>query len=340
MEDNEELTEMFEIIEEQSKQGADIVANMVEFASPAKPKKEICDIGGILEDVLKLQESFFILENINIKKDYSYTNKINVDKGQMKQVFLNLLINARDAIKTVKKGTIIISIKEISGKIEICVRDTGVGMDEETRKNIFNPFYTTKGARAKDRLGIKGTGLGLSVTHSIIQNHNGTIDVESKEGKGSTFIITLPIAVTEEKEKIYKKEELNLKRIKETKGLRILVVDDEKRVADMFKKVFERSGHRKAVTANSGEEALSIFKNESFDLVFLDMLLPDMNGEEIFEEIKKLNPEIPVIFISAKIGLKEEKIKETGAYGFLQKPFDIDQIFGILSEISELRNRD
>ncbi len=333
--DNEELTVMLKTIETQTKRGAEIVRRMSAFARPGEMNKEICNIKEIIEDVLKLEKEFMKLENIQIEKNYSCNKKINVDKGQMGQIFLNLINNARHAIMPEGKGLIRISINEVNNRLEIQIKDNGTGMDEEVKRNIFNPFFTTKGALAKDRLGIKGTGLGLSVSHSIIQNHDGTIHVESEKGKGTTFIITLPIA---ESIKIKKKSKTGETAVKESikiKKLNILVVDDEKEITDYLSGIFKKVDHNNAVVVNSGRKALSAFRRKSFDLVFLDMLLPDMNGEEIFKEMKKISPRIPVIFISGQIDIERNKIKQKGAYAFLQKPFDIDEIFRIINKIVE-----
>ncbi len=193
IEDNKELIEIFETIDRQITKGQNIVADIMALIEPEDSEKEICDISEIIKDVLKLEKNFFKLENINIIEDYSYTSKVNINKDQIEQVFLNIINNARHAIKPLGKGTISISIKEIRDKLKIYVRDNGIGIDEKTKKKIFEPFFTFQGARSKDTPGFKNSGLGLSISYRIIQNHNGIIDVESKEGEGSTFIITLPI---------------------------------------------------------------------------------------------------------------------------------------------------
>ena len=333
--DNEELTGMLKTIETQTKRGAEIVKRMSAFARPGEMNKEICDIKGIIDDVLKLEREFLKLENIQIEKNYSYKSKINVDKGQMGQIFLNLINNARHAIMLKGKGLIRISINEINDRLEIQISDNGTGMDEEVKRNIFNPFFTTKGALAKDKLGIKGTGLGLSVSHTIIQNHGGTIHVESKKEKGTTFIITLPITESIKVKKKSKTWETSVKESKKIKKLNILVVDDEKEITDYLSGILKKTDHKNAVVVNSGRKALSAFRRESFDLVFLDMLLPDMNGEEIFKEMKKIKPRIPIVFISGQIDIEKKKIRQKGAYAFLQKPFDIDEIFMIINKISD-----
>ncbi len=336
-EDNKELFETLKIINRQTERGADIVADMMAFAKPKEPEKEICDVSAAVDDVLRFERKFIDLENIKIIRNYTHMNCVFIDKDQMYQVFLNLINNARHAIMPKGKGVISISIKEIKEKLEISIRDDGIGMDEETRKNVFNPFFSTKGAYARDKLGIKGTGLGMSVSYTIIQNHDGTIDVESEKGKGTRFIIILPITKKEKEKEESKKKIMDSKGLKEIKGLSVLIVDDEKDITDFLERAFKKSKHKDVFSVGSGKAALSIFKERSFDVVFLDMVLPDMKGEKIFKEIKKMNPDVTVVFISGQVGLEEDTLKRNGAYAFIQKPFDINKVFTILNKIVKER---
>lgn len=334
LEDNRGSIETLKIIDAQTKKGANIVANMIAFAESKPLKREICDVSEVIEDVLKLREKFLKLENIIVEKNYLHKEKVNIDKGQMQQVFFNLINNARDAIKPIGKGTICISVSRVKNRVEICICDSGIGMDDETKNNIFNPFFTTKGAMAEDNLGIQGAGLGLSVAYTLIKNHNGTINVESEKGKGSTFIVTLPIVIAEGEGETIKYKELHLKKSETAKELHILVVDDEEEITDLLNKVFKKLGYKNVIAVNSGKDALSVFEKQPFDLVFLDMLLPERNGEQILNDMKKIDSNVPVIFISGKLGLEVEKMKEKGAYSFIQKPFDIKEIAEILNKIT------
>lgn len=332
---NDDYSNVLNLVDNQIIRAARIVSKMIAFAKPKKPEKVISDISEVIDEVLLFQKKIFLLENIKIVKNYSHTNKTSIDKGQMQQVFLNLINNARHAIKHRERGTICISIKEINDNLEIIIRDDGIGMSEKDQKHIFNPFYTTKGARARDNLGIKGTGLGLSVTYSIIQNHYGTINVESEKGKGTVFKITLPIAtIVIEKEK-KKKIELHGIKSEDIKKLNILIVDDEKEFTDTIVKLFKKLGLNNVVIVNSGKDAITEFNKQTFNIVFLDMLLPDMNGEAILEEIKKINSNIPVIFISGHVELNENILKEKGAFGLIRKPFDINEIHTILKKLTK-----
>lgn len=330
---NSKSNETLKVIGRNVERGADIVNNMTSFAKPKEPKKELCDVSEIIDDVLKIEKEFFRLENIETHRNYSNIRKSKVDKGQMYQVFINLINNARHAILPSGKGEIIISVADAVQGIEIKVSDTGVGINKEHIKNLFNPFYTTKGARADNNLGIQGTGLGLSVSHAIIQNHNGTISIKSELGKGTTFIINIPEWEAEKEYHKKEKDRLSSKEIGKSRELNILIVDDEMDFVRILNYAFEEMGYKNATVVNSGKDALKIFEEKLFDIVFLDMLLPDMRGEDIFKTIKLKSPEIPVVFISGQVGLDESDILDKGAYAFLQKPFDINDMFEILNKI-------
>ncbi|MCU0821889.1 MAG: ATP-binding protein, partial [Spirochaetes bacterium] len=198
MEENsiDEIRESLNVIENTSKRGSALVKNLSAFARPKEPRFKLQDITELIDEVLKFQKRQLQLENIEIEKEYDTSVKASFDWGQMEQVFLNLLINSIHAIKPKGKGAIKISVKSSDNRIKVSFADTGIGMDEKTRLKIFDPFFSTKGAWANDGLGIPGTGLGLSVSHAIIKKHNGTIHVKSTKGRGTTFIITLPAAVS------------------------------------------------------------------------------------------------------------------------------------------------
>lgn len=189
----EDILKMFNTINEQTEMGEKIITAMLRFAKPKSPKKKASNIHYVINKIIELQENIYKIEKIKIVKNFKATKKVNTDVGQMEHVFLNLLLNAQQAIKPKGKGTIYISTKEIDNKIEISFSDTGIGMSQETKSKIFTPFFTTKNVNNKNFKGIKGSGLGLVVTHNIIKNHNGTITVKSESGAGSTFTITLPI---------------------------------------------------------------------------------------------------------------------------------------------------
>ncbi len=330
---DEELFEALKIIEKQTINGANIVRNMMAFASPKKPEKELCFIQKVIDEVHHLQEKQLKLENIKIEKEYTHDLIVNIDKGQMHQVFLNLFINARHAIKPNNKGKIKISINKIANKVEVRFLDTGVGMDEDVIFNVFNPFYTTKGASARDGYGLKGTGLGLSVTRAIINNHEGKIFVESENGVGSEFVILLPIDKSEEEKTDEKEVHYKIKKVDGFKDLTVLVVDDEKTITKLMSNVLKKIGVGDIIAVGSGLQALTYLKDKHFDVVFLDVLMPDMDGKMLLKEIQKMNLNIPVVFMSGYTDLDKGFLKSKEVMGFLQKPFNLNDIHNILKQV-------
>jgi len=227
--------------------------------------------------------------------------------------------------------------------VKITISDSGPGIDESICEKIFDPFFTTKDVG-------KGTGLGLSSAYGIIKGHKGIIKVESVKGKGATFVIYIPAS----DRRIDTEAEGSGKIIKGASET-ILLVDDEKIVLDVGKEMLEKIGH-KVLTARCGEDAVNIIKKafeknreadcninktkdvvSDFprpDLVILDLVMPDMDGERTFDIIKNINPELKVLLAS---GYDEESkaanLLERGCDGFIQKPFKIDGLSMKLRDI-------
>jgi two-component system NtrC family sensor kinase len=162
---------------------------LLDFARQSEPKKELTDVNRIVETALTLTKNQLAKARekaIVLEKELGILPSLHVDPNQILEVFVNILINAVDAMP--QKGTLKVTSRKIEAEsaIEIRVIDTGHGISPENLGKIFDPFFTTKEAG-------KGTGLGLAVSHGIVERHNGTIDVESTVGQGTTFIIRLPL---------------------------------------------------------------------------------------------------------------------------------------------------
>ncbi len=196
----------------------------------------------------------------------------------------------------------------------ISVQDTGSGMSPRIIERLFEPFFTTKGAK-------RGTGLGLAVVYGIVQNHSGFIDLESREGEGSTFKIYLPVV----KDKKAKPRTLiyspNLAAGKGT----ILVADDDAQVKDMVLRALEKSGYV-VLSAENGVEAMLKYKahKDVIDLVILDMVMPQMNGRDCLYHLKEINPSVKVIIMTGFTtdGSADDLLGE-GALSVIRKPFEL-----------------
>lgn len=172
----------------------DIVKGLLEFARPREPEKTLLDIHEILDRSLSIMENQEIFQNIDLKKIFaSRLPKIIADSTQLQQVFMNIILNAAEAMNGTGIMTLSTSLSEGDKSIEIKFSDTGPGIKEEDKKRLFEPFFSTKE-------GGKGTGLGLAISYSIIQKHHGTIEVQTELGKGSTFIVRLPVSEDREHE--------------------------------------------------------------------------------------------------------------------------------------------
>jgi len=263
---------------------------------------------------------------------------IEADRNQIQQVLMNLYVNAVQAMPEMESGDIYIRTENIRlndnavsplkmppGKyVKISVRDTGRGMDEKILGKIFDPFFTTKKPG-------EGTGLGLASVYGIVTNHKGFIEVASKVGSGSTFTIYLPAS----DKAITAKEEKD-KPAKAIKGSgTVLIVDDEEMVVKSCERLLKRLNY-KVLKAHNGREAIAAYKQKSdaIDLVMLDMLMPDMSGGIVFEEIKKINPRANVL-LSSGFSLNDQArdILARGGRGFIQKPFDINELSRKISDI-------
>ena len=205
------------------------------------------------------------------------------------------------------------------------ISDTGVGIDKETQARIFEPFFTTK------EMG-RGTGLGLASVYGIIKNHGGYINVYSEKDQGTTFSIYLPAS---EKAALAPPEEVNLP-ISKGSGT-ILLIDDEQMILDVGSELLEELGYV-VMLARSGTEALEVYSNHrnSIDLVIMDMIMPGLGGGETFDRLKKIDPGIKVLLSSGySINGQATKILERGCDGFIQKPFNMQQLSEKIREIMD-----
>ncbi|OGU17499.1 MAG: hypothetical protein A2076_00620 [Geobacteraceae bacterium GWC2_53_11] len=285
-----------------------------------------------LEELLKR----IIGEDITITLSLG-SQQLNVmaDGGQMDQVIMNMISNARDAMP--QGGCLTITTYQTehalppqNGNVEstlvpcavLEIADTGSGMNSATLERIFDPFYTTK------EVG-KGTGLGLSMAYGIVKSHNGVIDVTSEQDKGATFRIILP-CVTPAPARAPKRQVPLVMKGNET----ILLVEDDPVVRHMVKTLLQRYDYR-ILTAQDGEEGLDLFRNtyEPVHLILSDVIMPRKNGIEMCREIRALHPGIPVIFMSGYAADFMDKLRSSGeAVNFIAKPLNMPLLLKTLRE--------
>jgi nitrogen-specific signal transduction histidine kinase len=322
-------------IENAVRNAANLTNQLLGFARKGKYTLKQTSLNSIIESSTKM----FIRTRKDIvthKKLQRDLWRVNVDPGQIEQALINLYLNALHAM--VDGGDLYIQTENVYLSDEYCkpfevsqgnyvkvsVTDTGVGIDQDIIERIFEPFFTTKDVG-------KGTGLGLASTYGIIKNHNGIIRVYSEKSHGTSFNIYLPVPDLEEVKDI----EINTEMVKGNEA--ILLVDDEKATIQVELLMFQELGYQ-VIPALSGKEAIELYKEKmvDLDLVALDMIMPEMNGKETYDALKKINPEVKVLLVSGySLNKQIEDLMDKGCDGFIQKPFDIVQLSQKLREIIE-----
>ncbi|MDH3881583.1 MAG: response regulator, partial [Desulfobacteraceae bacterium] len=259
---------------------------------------------------------------------------VKADGSQIEQVLINLFINAADAMPgggDLFLQTANVTHKEMKGKpytpkpgkyVMIKVKDNGTGMDQKTITRIFQPFFTTKEMSL-------GSGLGLASVYGIVKGHGGYIDVESEKGHGSVFSIYIPAS-----EAPIQKDPIVSERIVEGDET-ILLVDDEEMIIDVGGQLLEKLGYT-ILEAGGGIEAIQIYQEnkDNIDMIILDMIMPDMEGSEVYDKIKKIDPEVKVLLSSGySIDGQATEILKRGCNGFIQKPFNLKNLSNKIREI-------
>ena len=310
------------------------------FSTGGSPVKKTLSIENVVKESIS-----FILSGTNVNLDFSFDENlhaVNVDQGQIGQVFQNIAINANQAMP--KGGTLNINVKNIQigedhelpleagDYIKISIEDQGVGISRKNLEKIFDPYFSTKK---------EGSGLGLATAYSIIKMHDGYIEVKSEVNKGTTFLIYLPSS----KERIVEsseEEEGGKILIKPKKIRRILLMDDEEVIRSVAKEMLGELGYD-LVFALDGEEALDLYKrafgkSNSFDVVIIDLTIPGgMGGKEAIKKLLEIDPEVSAIVSS---GYSNDPVMSNFAkYGFkgvLQKPFKFDELKEILTKFESI----
>ena len=306
-----------------SKHARDMVKQILAFSRQNKQERKPIQVAHIVKEALKMLRAS-LPSTISIQqKIEKNTGIIEADPSQIHQVLMNLCTNAAHAIDE-KDGVLNVSLANVDldqaaaanitdirpgSYLKLSVSDTGDGIPPEAFPQIFNPYFTTKEKG-------EGTGLGLAVVQGIIKSLNGTITVESEVGKGSTFEVYLPII----KRELAKEEEM-------PKPLpmgyeRILLIDDEQPLVEIGKQMLERLGY-KVDTRTSSIEALNLFKADPhrFDLVITDIVMPNMTGDKLADEMIGIRPDIPIVLCT---GYSEKFTRrdasDMGIEAFLMKP--------------------
>lgn len=305
-----------------SERACSLTRQLLGFGRRQALERSLVDPNDIVGELVKMLRPL-IGANIDLTvhpgKD---VGQISADSGQLHQVLLNLCLNACDAMPS--GGQLTLKTKCVSlpshlgdnatreRHVAIEVSDTGSGIPPEVMERVFEPFFTTKAIG-------KGTGLGLAVAYSIVQQHEGLLDVVSQPGQGTAFTVYLPLARHDSGQR------QSPERAAVSGGSElILVAEDEPLVRDVAVRILESAGYR-TLCASDGDEALRLFadRSDEIDLVLLDVVMPKLGGHDVYREIQRLRPETAVLFCS---GYDPETFATSTAgakiaRGLVQKPF-------------------
>ena len=318
-----DVREAFGDIRAAAAAATEMTSRLLGFAREIERSHTEVDLSELCHHVVQLARRTFH-RGIAIEARIDRSLKVSGDRGQLHQLLMNLLINARDAMPN--GGKLKLSAKKadpvdlekaplnpLVAHAIVTVEDTGIGMDDATRERAFDPFFSTKGDQV-------GAGLGLAAVYEIAKSHNGHITLHSVPGRGSELQVVFPL--TSERS-LPTEPSLPAIKLPRTQLL-ILLVDDEDIVRRSAGRVVRQSGHR-VIFARSGEEALRIYDETQPrpDLVLMDLNMPGMTGDQAFKKLKEMDPEAPVVFVSGYWDRDlERELRSMGALGFVQKPYE------------------
>jgi len=321
-----------------SQSTANLTKKILLFSKNESATNEPINLKGVLDNGYTVVSSIFD-KNIKISYNYNALNKIVVgNETQIENLFINLLINSRDALDTIDaNGEIKISTEDVfvndeevlshgeiikKGEyIKILIQDNGMGMKEETFNKMFEPYFSTKNKS-------KGTGLGLSVVFGTVKSHSGFINVISKLNVGTTIEIYFPVYNSKDNLKSVFMNQMKIK-----SGL-IMLVDDDDNVLDIEAELLEDLGYE-VLKFNDPIKALEFYKKDykKISFVVLDLIMPSMGGKELHNELKKVNKEIVSIFISGYSGQTDYEEIINNGYIIIEKPFTFDELSTQIAKI-------
>lgn len=323
-------------IEQYVQQGSDLTRQLLGFAQGGKYEVKPTD----LNELIRKGSVMFgrTKREIRMHRKLQETLwSVEVDRGQIEQVLLNLYVNAWQAmpdggdlyletenVKLEDRYVAMVGLKP-GRYVRVAVTDTGVGIDEETQRKIFDPFFTTKDMG-------RGTGLGLASAYGIVRNHGGIISVQSRAGKGAMFTILLPATDGE----ITTEQEVPQDLVSGSET--IMLVDDEEMILKVGGELLEHLGYT-VMTADSGLAAIERYRTDGnqIDLVVLDMVMPGVGGGETFDRLREMNSDVRVMLSSGySINDQAQNILNKGCCGFIKKPYKASELSHKLREVLDV----
>jgi signal transduction histidine kinase/ActR/RegA family two-component response regulator len=329
----EELKKPLETILGESRKAADLVQQILDFSRHAPIEKHAIDLGPYIKEAVRVLQRT-IPENISLYIEIDPDEYVvEADPTRIQQVLMNLVVNARDAMQeggVLRVGISSLMIREdedddaipVTGMTAgkwfcLSVKDTGSGIPEAILPHIFEPFFTTKSAG-------KGTGLGLSQVWGIVKQHEGFIKVESQVGEGSEFLVYLPIQQKAEDIEAIPSDDDS---VPKGAGEKILLVEDSQHVREISEELLTDLGYQ-VVTARNGREALEIFNmNGDFDLIFTDVVMPEVGGVALLRSLRDKGSEIKTIAVTGHMLAKDlQELRKNGVSGIIFKPLEVNEV--------------
>ena len=331
-------------VEKAAKRGAALVERLMAFSTEGHKEKGPVDLNQAVRSVLEIllqtvDRGIELSPELSEEPLYVFGNRADIE-----QAVMNLAINAVQAIEEATgpevKGRVVFRTGVREGEATLTVEDTGPGIPKEMMDRLFDPFFTTKSPG-------RGSGLGLAVVYGIVKAHGGSIEIDSAPGEGARFTLVFPRMSEEELERAAGAEGPEEKARtaggapvdEPASGKTILVVDDEPLLRELLQEVLGRMGY-KVYTAQDGASALELYRRHGreIDLVIIDMLMPGMNGLELFRALKSMNPDVAAIVASGYVEKgRISQAKKEGVLDFIAKPFSVSELTGKLSRHLERR---
>ncbi|MGR3292556.1 MAG: PAS domain S-box protein [Candidatus Scalindua sp.] len=327
--DDKKLEKRADTILKASNDGVEIVRRMREYTNREVDSTNfvLTDMSDLIKQVIDFTmprwQNIAHANGIHYKIDTHGSENVLLcvmgKQSELREVLLNIVNNALDAMPD--GGSLSFLIRGKGDTVFLSISDTGVGMSKDVQKNVFDPFFTTK-------VGV-GTGLGMSMAYSIITRHGGNIDIESEEGKGSTFTIRLPMSEETVRPMVAFESEPQIK----AEGLRILIVDDEQNICNFLSDYFIEDGHD-VKSVNNGAMAIKLLETETFDLVLSDLVMPEVSGYDIIKAIGALEKKPKVGIITGWEDAHKTENEETLKADFIvKKPIDFLELTCCINNI-------
>ena len=309
---------------------AGIVGNFLALARQRPPERRRVALNEIVREALDIVAYPLRMDGVDVVVDLDPELPILVgDPHQLHQVVLNLVTNAQDAMRGTDGPRMMVvstSFDRATRRVRVEVSDTGPGIPAAVRPRLFEPFFTTKPQG-------QGTGLGLPLCQGIVENHGGTIEAESEEGKGALFRVLLPLELRRDAEP----EAAGA--AEQGKGGKILVVDDEEHVAAVLAEMLAVDGHRIDVAQN-GALALDRLRQGTYDLVLSDIRMPELDGLGLYQEVRRLHPEMSRRFVfltGDRLSAETGRFLASAGAPSLAKPFHLDEVLSVVRRMLQAR---